>query len=63
MEQISKEQIENIFKEIDKDNDGLITQQDLESTAYLDALFESHPIVAQVHFYQNSHSWHYLIKK
>jgi len=29
MEQLSKEQIENIFKEIDKDNDGFITQQDL----------------------------------
>ena len=40
MEDLSKEQVENIFKEIDKDNDGFITQDDLLATDYFAGLFD-----------------------
>mgnify|MGYP000651613670 CR=1 FL=1 len=42
MEPLNKQQIENIFKEIDKDNDGKISQEDLLATDYATSLFNNH---------------------
>lgn len=39
MEPLTKDQITNIFKEIDQDHDGFITRQDLASTNYALSLF------------------------
>lgn len=39
MEPLSKEQIANIFKEIDQNHDGFITRQDLASTDFALSLF------------------------
>lgn len=43
MEPLTPAQIENIFKEIDADHDGLISRQDLASTDYALSLFENSP--------------------
>jgi Ca2+-binding EF-hand superfamily protein len=43
MEPLNKEQIANIFKEIDQDHDGFITRQDLASSDYAVSLFENNP--------------------
>ena len=42
-EVLTSEQIANIFKEIDADNDGFITRQDLENTNFVISLFETTP--------------------
>jgi hypothetical protein len=48
MEVLSKEQIQAIFAEIDKDNDGLVSRQDVESTDYALTVFLNRPDVLNV---------------
>jgi len=47
---LTNEQIANIFKEIDTNNDGFITRQDLEATNYAISLFESTPSAFNVQY-------------
>lgn len=41
-------EIDNIFKEIDKDKDGAISKQDLESTQYANTIFGNSPAITAV---------------
>lgn len=43
MEPLTKEQIEAIFQEIDKDNDGFITFEEFTATDYPTSLFMGDP--------------------
>ena len=64
MEDLSKEQVENIFKEIDKDNDGFITQDDLLATEYFAGLFDTDgELVSAVHYSSHRHFKLYLIRR
>ena len=50
MEPLSEPEYENIFSQIDKDNDGFITLADLQATNYLQSLFQSNPNAANQAF-------------
>lgn len=50
VETYTNQALADIFKSIDKDKDGYINRQDLESTDYAQSLFEGSPAALNVQY-------------